>query len=191
MIFFNDKKLAIALRDGTVTERQRLFYLVITNFLYSLCATCTVGHYIWRQDLNFYNYLNDAISLTFVIFIVMYAFSINKAGDSRDFTSRYICITVPIGVKTMILSFVIGIPACLFTNRDQLPSLAGHKAALAGSIATPVHFVAGWPDTTALLLVFLYFWNRIRVSFKIVSGQSDGSSSALSVFGTDEGAAVL
>jgi hypothetical protein len=152
MIIFSERKLAQNLHAGTVTAKQELYYLLLVNLFYVVTATTTFTHYLAVEKLTLYDYLEDIATLIGEAVTIVYAYFVNSKGDGQYFITRFICLTIPILIKTFLLIlpiFVIVVFAFLAANEN-----IGNLFIFLGSF-----------------VLFAFIIWRYQIGFKIASGQ--------------------
>lgn len=164
MIFFSEKKLARKLHEGQVTEKEQMIYLILFNLMYAIFMTTSFSDNSTNMPVNLYNYLTDALMLVFTIGIVIYCRFINNKGDGKDLLVRYTCLTIPIGIKFLPLSFIAGF---LFFIVDNLDIITASEASF-----EPTESMEIGPCSFASIVVLyaLLIW-RYKVNFMIASGR--------------------
>ncbi len=107
MIVINHVKLARALRQGTVSETQRFTYYVLVFLFINLMNVSVLSAWL-RPDsaVNGIDYAVDAVNMAIFAIGTLLAYRIHRAGDGRDFIARSICISVPVGIQTIILMII-------------------------------------------------------------------------------------
>jgi GYF domain 2 len=88
--------LARELKAGTLTQQARMKHLALVVTLYA------VGINLLQFNDEAFSALKVIESLALVAaapFGTLYCYNVNRAGDDQDFTSRYICLSVPIGIR--------------------------------------------------------------------------------------------
>lgn len=104
MYLWNSGKLVNDLRDNAVSEKEKLKYV-----LFWVVATMIVSDPLLHFDYEYV--LNDAI-LSAVMLIVsiagtIYCYKVNKNGDNKDFLTRYICLSIPVGIRAFVIIIAI------------------------------------------------------------------------------------
>lgn len=164
MIFFSEKKLARKLHEGQVTEKEQMIYLVLFNLMYAVFMMTSFSDASTNVPVNFYNYLIDGLMIASTVGIIIYCRFINNTGDQKDLLVRYVCITIPISIKFLPLSFIAGF---LFFIVDNLDIITASEASL-----EPTESMGIGPCSFASIVVLYAFliW-RYKVNFMIASGR--------------------
>ena len=107
MILFNHIKLAKALRKGEVTETGRFLYFFVIFLLVNVMTMLSLTG--WANEGRSVNQLDvviDVVNISILLIGTLIAFRVNATGDHRDFIARFICLSVPIGIQTIIVAFI-------------------------------------------------------------------------------------
>ncbi len=178
MYFWRDKKLAHDLHKGFVSEKQQMLYLLFTTILMSVFLTATFGYNIWstRPPLTLHDYAADIVYLAISFLIIFMSFKINNTGDGKDFLIRYICLGLPITIKSILIGLIFGmfggaldIHLYISANPDLMPESATQEDynSLFENIPSNMGIVL------AMTFMMIYILWRYIVSFKIASGQEE------------------
>lgn len=163
MHFFNDKALAIKLRNNELSSKQELYYLIIGLTIYAF-FTCS----FWSRDsddkIDYMLITIDVLTVASGIFGTLFLFKINAKGDGKNFIERYICLSLPITIHCAIFYAINYIVICLIilgiyaddiitaTNIDHISTMISYY--LFGGIFIAVG----------------YFYVRFYFMLKIASG---------------------
>ncbi len=142
------------------------------------------NHLIWsgRGALGFYDHFADFIMLTATALLILISYRINMQGDRQDFVMRYICLSLPISVKSILLTLVLGLLASSFDNPEYMQKIAELNEQLKSNQISQDTFHSsaellgkelhtGWIGFSTYLIVYLYmFWRYVTV-FRIASGK--------------------
>ncbi len=150
------------LREEKVTESESAKYVILLGVLYALGSDP-----IFSIGLEYTVF--DTISTLIVVISTFigtyYCYSKNRSGDNKEFLSRYICLSVPISMRLI----VIIIPIALLIGLLFTPDWPGIDS------AEPV------PDTyttdmeTVALIAFVqifFFWYVSHSIEKVAGPQS-------------------
>lgn len=146
MVIFYEKRLALALSRGEISERSSFFYLLIYLIISFLPTYLSVSY--GEGNFTRVHYAID-ILLTFVGTYVVYVF--NVKGDNKDFIKRYIILSIPIIIKTAIIATCVY--AIIYACFPVLVELA--------VLNSLIYFLLG---------VLLYGW--LAYAMSIASGQA-------------------
>ena len=106
MYYWNLSKLVLELKAGTITEAQKFRYL-----MFSMITVTLISDPIMFVGSR-YNTL-DAIGLILNLLIstlgMYYCFLQNRRGDNIDFITRFVCLSIPITVRLLIIFFPLAI----------------------------------------------------------------------------------
>ena len=106
MYLWNTKALAKELKEGTLSEWDKFKYYIIGVLLYSLIGDLS---YISNTDFT-YTYFDILISFIslFIIFLGVYkSYEVNNMGDGKNFLERFICLSLPVGIRILVLSVLV------------------------------------------------------------------------------------
>lgn len=100
MYLWNTKELAVKLKDGELSQVERFKYLFA--FIVLLTLVSEVCLYIGETP--------TVISITESIMVIvitivgtLLSYKNNKDGDNNEFIDRYICLSIPLMIKLIIL----------------------------------------------------------------------------------------
>ncbi len=148
------KKLAAEFRDGSVSEIQQFLYLIVNvGFTYVLTDPF-VSTQITTTNLN---QLDTVASfLSFAIFIVGTYLCFNAAiqvGSAKQFVVRYICLSLPVAVRALVLMVAIMFTA--FIVNDFIWSISMIEESITADQTTPLELVF----SVSIQFLF-YYWLR-------------------------------
>lgn len=104
MIFWNTQKLSDALREGRVTTAQSALYLAANVLIWSLLVELA-AHV--QTPKNILDYVLTAVSISSAIFGTWICYRANARGDNRDFIERYVCLSLPITVRVLVIEIAL------------------------------------------------------------------------------------
>ena len=120
--FWNINSLIKDLRNGLVSEYEKMIYFVLTllfqNNIRPLGGIQTlkvIQNSMVIQNINI-SLMDSAFSLLHLFIVLMgifYCFQMNKKGDNKNFIERFICLTVPLAVRFFVFGLV-GLVVSLF-----------------------------------------------------------------------------
>jgi hypothetical protein len=112
-------RLADALRDGTLRDRDKLAYVAIAAVLGTLIRTFRSTP--WSREVLLF----DLASLVVALGGLFWCYSMNRRGDGRQFVERYALLTVPLYLGTYVLFigfyYGMGLLAAALGLLDQWP----------------------------------------------------------------------
>lgn len=161
MNFFRDKELAQRFAADNVSEREIFYYFLISSLLFYSLTTTTIISLV-EIKATFLDHIFDAVTLVIALIGMIGIFRINSKGDNKNFVSRFISLSFPIGVKCFILMIILFVPivgieiANEETYNKKLLSEDGGEILNAG----------------AFILIILYYYLRLAYSMKIASRSS-------------------
>jgi hypothetical protein len=170
MYFFSDKKLAEDLSKQILTEKQKFHYLLLVCLLAVLHTTQSAAFLMWsgRENYSFFIALNDILLVAYNISLLCVTFTINTKGDNKDYTTRLFCLSLPIGVKTNLVSIIFVLPAFVYSlavgpSLEELEAMDPNKQ-IELSSTEELFFFFGY------LFSYLFSLWRYVVCFKIAAG---------------------
>lgn len=159
MNFFNDRDLARRLRDGEVSSKEKFYYLLTFQVIYTIFFTAYVSDAIYSTG-NSLDYIADIIIVLLTIIGTYLVYNSNRAGDDEDFIARFTCLSIPIAVHMILFSLLAGFieAALTMTEEDIMNEDYIYTTTIYGAVG--------------LVLVVAYFYYRINSSIKIASSKS-------------------
>lgn len=117
-IFQSPQRVAIALRDDTLTEREKL------NFLWVLIALSA----IFGEDsiLTDFWSLPSAYGLLLLapwgiqVWGIIASYRVNRQGDNQNFVERFICLTASLSIR-VYLAYAVLFTLISFLGSSLLP----------------------------------------------------------------------
>ncbi len=106
MNFFRDKELAERFAADNVSEREKLYYFLATVIIYSLLTSSFITSSA-DVPVAFTEYIFDILLLVLTVSGSIWIYNINKKGDNKDFIGRYVSLSFPIGIQTLLLAIIL------------------------------------------------------------------------------------
>ena len=124
-----------------------------------------------NRHLTVFDYISDVTVILATIVFVFKTYKINTAGDNKFFTKRYICLSLPITLKSSVVSIFLLLPGLIYSSING-PSLEELEAMdpntqIELALETEIMFCM------ALILTYFYAYWRYTTAFKIASGQKE------------------
>jgi len=96
MYLWNVDKLVAELKEGRVSERDKLLYLLLNGV-----GVDIVSDSYFNQSFGYSNvdFANTAVNLLFTVAGTIFIYLKNKAGDNLDLITRCLCLGTPIGFR--------------------------------------------------------------------------------------------
>ncbi len=134
VIIFNHVRLARFLGNYSVPLRSQFWYFffyvlagILPGMVHLILVLINPGmtQIPETETIRIYTLLGDGAALTLFIFGLIFAFQMNERGDNRDFITRYVCLSMPLGIQalgifmmtfSMLIVFVVN-----FVNTIQMP----------------------------------------------------------------------
>jgi hypothetical protein len=111
--FWNAKKLALDLRDGTISEFVKMIYFVLFTIMH---------YYQFEVSVDKYFYIESAILIVIDVFGIYYCFRINRLNDNKNFMERIICLGIVLLIRIFVfllpIYLIIGVIFGIFTHLD-------------------------------------------------------------------------
>jgi hypothetical protein len=104
MYLWNTKALATELRDGTLTERERMKYYLL---FMTLLAVVTELQLYGPEPVTPTLIATSVLSIVATVVGIHVTYRANRSGDDRDFIARSVCLIVPVGVRVLAASIAI------------------------------------------------------------------------------------
>ncbi|MCC8398054.1 MAG: hypothetical protein LN569_01900 [Rickettsia endosymbiont of Labidopullus appendiculatus] len=140
--FFNDRELALRFKNNAVSSKERFWYLMINNIIYTL-----------ESFLSTKNMYSVSITGLYVMIGTIICYNTNKAGDDKEFIERYVCIGIIAWIRTlvyiMLALFIFG-------------------ALIKGSIFKEMINESNLEIIFNAILFFCYYW-RLNSSIRIAA----------------------
>lgn len=104
MYYWNIKGLAENLKNGTVSQRDKMKY-----FLFNLLAWSFTIYLIeyCPEEPNEMFFVRCIFELSAVIIGVLLCYKVNEQGDNKEFIDRFICLSWPIAIRCLVFYIVI------------------------------------------------------------------------------------
>ena len=167
-----DKKLARKLKNGEVSEKEGLAYVVLNGFFYFLLVT---DYFKTNETLDYYKSIYFVFfDITLFILMPFFCFYINQRGDNKDFIKRYVCLSLPVGLLTLLISFIPIHVAYFFENYDYILSYMSLTAKMPTN-EIPLFYMPeiGLWSLGVLILTYIFVGWRYWVTFQIASGMKE------------------
>lgn len=100
MHLWNTKALAMEFRDGELPEKERFKYFFIFILLTALLIEVCL--YIGEMP-TVITIAESAIGMMITVGGTLLAYRTNKGGDNKEFIDRYVCLSIPIMLKMLVL----------------------------------------------------------------------------------------
>ena len=101
MHLWNTKELAMTLKDGELSQKEWFKYffifIVLTALLMEVCL------YIGEMP-TVITITESVIVLMITVGGTLLSYKINKGGDDKEFIDRYVCLSIPILIKLIVLA---------------------------------------------------------------------------------------
>ena len=157
MQLLDDRKLAKRFRDNAVCEKEQFLYFLAYMVLLSL-ATSTWIIFTLYDSVNHWDAAIDVLAVAYTLAGTIILFRTNARGDNLNFIARYVCLTIPVAVQTLLLLVILF--AFVITGE-----------AFAG-------LVVNWDDTTLLdfiiyVLTLSFFYVRLNGAIRLAAASPE------------------
>ena len=155
--FFNNTKLAHKLKNDQVSSKEKLWYLIISTLIIYLGDLLddgdTSGYIDWILSIA------DCIIVTITIYV---CYRINSKGDGDKFIERFVCLTVPISIRGLVLIIILTLLLLsIVLLENKIPNLT------TGLLVDPGVVVEA---TVIYIIANIYMFHLFIKSFRIISG---------------------
>lgn len=151
MIFWNVSKLAEQLRNGELSSKQKMRYLLLVFVFLGITPYAYLG-----ESYNAAYGLEVLVILFTSIWGILYCHEANEEGDGKNFIERFICIGVPVGVRVMVFF----LPAYFILSALFM-------------FLTPVEYGQGiqygYSDVIFTVIIEIVFYLRVRKWIRFIS----------------------
>ena len=108
----NIRKLAYRLANRQVSDKEQMLYLLVFTLISSVSSMYVVEKWQTHDPVTQATWFTDIISTFFELAIVCAAYGVNQKGDGQEFIARFICLSVPLTLRTfvivMAMSYIVG-----------------------------------------------------------------------------------
>lgn len=166
MHFFNPRPLAEKLRDGVLSERDKFRYIIATLVMQFADG---LPHRLMNSWQPMLYLLLAGIFYTLVSYLGLRAcFATNERGDNKAFVERWLCLSLPLSLWTIVLPTYLGLAAYV------IYALTGR--AYAGFFGLFSFLLAA--ITWSLLILYFVLLNRFMAIAASSSGLNANPSTA-------------
>ena len=167
MYLWDTQALAIELKQDTLNQRERLKYIFLIVFLFSVGMYLYLGNLFNESGINIDGTLVTATDLTIIalyqliyITTVYLCYRANRNGDNQDFTSRFISLQIPLTMKAIAITYAF-LPLTLFLVA-WMPNPPSY---------IPSDYV-GWVSVRFGIFIILYFCWRLLYWFRWIAHET-------------------
>jgi hypothetical protein len=119
-----------------------------------LLALSALAAFMPNEESNQWNLYSNIFDLIIIVGSLFVFYNTNNSGDNKDFIERYICLGIPVLIRTAVSTF----PACIIL------------ACISFSVKTVGSFQKGDEFFFTYTIIFgLYYTWRLNSAFKIAS----------------------
>jgi H+/Cl- antiporter ClcA len=109
MYLWDVNKLSEQLITNSVTEKDKMKYLIGYITIGAISGEVSYWSGVGMNSLNYFDYLNGFISVLLTIIGTFICYRANQVGDGQKFVERFICLSVPIIIRIIIIGFPVAI----------------------------------------------------------------------------------
>ena len=106
MYLWKTSSLVAELKAGAVSERDKMLYVLVTGLAYGLMADPLLSVDLEYSALD---WVGLVLMIATTVVGTLYGYVKNRDGDNQDFITRYISLSVPIGVRLLLVALVGGV----------------------------------------------------------------------------------
>jgi hypothetical protein len=120
MYFLHNEQLALELREG-VDEYTKAKYLIFTLSFYYVLFELLLN----RSGLpRLFDPFSGMAGLLIVIVGTYCSFKANREGDNKNFVERFVCLSWPITIKSLLIAIaLVALPIMLLSRNDYIENL--------------------------------------------------------------------
>jgi len=134
MYFWSTKKLAHALATDTMSNRSKLIHFIACICLFLVMPVMRTLSLNKHQEIG--GHWAGALAIVDLVILllgILYCYALNKRGDGKAFIERFILLSFPSIIRSVVLSFSLGMAIGLVEGMLRLQSNPGMlKAQLTG-----------------------------------------------------------
>jgi hypothetical protein len=109
MYIWNLKGLVQALKEDSLSLKARKLYKVVSTILIILSLLSLLLTPFLVESFNTLDMIDIVLFFVINVIGIYIAFHINKHGDNKDFSFRFLCLFIPLALRECILVFVLSI----------------------------------------------------------------------------------
>jgi len=159
MYLWNTKALAKELKEGTLSESQKFKYYITVTLLFYLFTMLPGSK---ESSIILYSFLGMLVSLLIIFFGIYKCYQVNKSGDNVNFIERFICLSLPVGIRVCAFSILLLVISIFLTF------LLGFFGILS-SESTNLISILPLVILALVIVIYLSFYWRIYVHIKWIS----------------------
>ena len=119
MVFWKIDKLVTQLKYDTLSENQKVMYLIALFFLMLPNLVIRIQD-LYHLDYSFL--IEIVLDCLIMVFGIYSCFKVNESGDNVRFVERFVCLSFPLYFRLIIIAF-------LFTRSSRdIPGRLGKPA---------------------------------------------------------------
>ena len=171
MYIWRVNRLVEDLRADQVTEAESLKYLI---FVAIICTISTDPVFAIGIEYSIFDALITLVLVIGVVFGTYYCYRKNQSGDNRDFIRRFVCLSVPVGIRLIPVVLILGmISGILFT--ENWPGIADLDEAVE---EPPQPYITAPEDFAVVVILEIIFYWYLSLFFSKVANTENTESNA-------------
>ncbi len=109
MQFFNDRNLARRFKEGSVPQRERLYYYLFFSVLTIFMSGKIAAYYAMQSSLTAPDIAEDVLFAVVTVLGTILCYNTNSKGDHKEFIERTTCLSFPVMIQTILLTIVVSL----------------------------------------------------------------------------------
>lgn len=106
MYLWNVKKLSSGLKENKISEKEKMKYFMVMMLIWTLMFSLSALFPVQLTDKL--NYLTVSFFILVLTFVGLYScYQANRDGDNKDFVARFVCISLPINIRLLVVVIAI------------------------------------------------------------------------------------
>lgn len=157
MNIINDRELALRFRNGEVSSRERLIYLILFILIYEASSAQFLEYIFDDYSKSEYDMHVNIIFIFLTVIGTIACYVTNKNCDDKEFIERYICIGFPVTVRMLIFAILLSIAAFILYELNDVYFKFGFLVS-----------VDMWAFVVSFCAITYFFW-RLNSSIKLAA----------------------
>ena len=106
MIWFEIKELEQGLKNGDLSDKAILNYLLANLIMYSIVPYISSNDYTTKWLIA----IEIVVAVAITVIGTKRTFDINCAGDNKDYFKRFLSLSFVTGIRLVVFAFIAAIP---------------------------------------------------------------------------------
>lgn len=108
MYLWNVKKLSSDLKENKISEKEKMKYFMVMILIWTLMFSLSA--LFPAQLTDKLNYLTVSFFILVLTFFGLYScYQANRDGDNKDFVGRFVCVSLPINIRLLVIAVPISV----------------------------------------------------------------------------------